>query len=215
MTSLAVSSDTVVDEPVVDDAGGRNPKWHARFETIVDTSAEVIARRGYHATGIAELCEANGLGKGALYHYIGSKEDLLVAIHDRIMNVVLQGADRVATEGGDARHRLVRLGEELLDVIGRYPHHVAVTLHEFGALTGEHAAHSRQLRRRYEEQIERVIADGIASGEFRPVDPRLTALAWLGMFNYTYRWLSGNGALSASQVAAAFTDLVLAGLLPR
>ena len=49
----------------------------------------MFARRGYHATGITELCVANDLGKGALYHYIGSKEGLLAAIHDRVMDEVM------------------------------------------------------------------------------------------------------------------------------
>ena len=64
----------------------RSAKWQARRDAIVDTSAKLFARRGYHATGLTELCEANGLGKGTLYHYIGSKERLLVAIHDRVMD---------------------------------------------------------------------------------------------------------------------------------
>src|SRR3546814_9178391 len=55
----------------------RSEKWTARREAIVDTSAQVFARQGYHATGIVELCEANGLGKGEIYNYIGSKEELL------------------------------------------------------------------------------------------------------------------------------------------
>ena len=63
-------------------------------------SAPVFARHGYHATGIMELCAANDLGKGALYHYIGSKEELLAAIHDRVMDEVMLGADRVAEAGG-------------------------------------------------------------------------------------------------------------------
>jgi AcrR family transcriptional regulator len=68
-----------------------------RRQSIIDTSASVFARRGYHATGINELCAANDLGKGALYHYIGSKEALLVAIHDRVMDEVMLGAERVGT----------------------------------------------------------------------------------------------------------------------
>jgi len=63
----------------------RSAKWHRRREEIIDLSATVIARRGYHATSTTELCEANELGKGALYYYIGSKERLLAAIHDRVM----------------------------------------------------------------------------------------------------------------------------------
>ena len=58
----------------------RSEKWKARRDVIIDTSAPVFARQGYHATGIAELCTVNGLGKGAFYHYIESKEELLAAI---------------------------------------------------------------------------------------------------------------------------------------
>ena len=93
----------------------RSAKWEARREVIIDTSARVFARRGYHATGIAELCTVNGLGKGAFYHYIGSKEELLAAIHDRVMDEVMVGADRVAERGRvavraarDARRRAAR-----------------------------------------------------------------------------------------------------------
>ena len=81
------------------DASPRNQKWAARRESIIDTSARLFAANGYHATGINELCEANELGKGALYHYIGSKEELLAAIHDRVMDEVMLGADRVAEAG--------------------------------------------------------------------------------------------------------------------
>ncbi|MBV8980269.1 MAG: TetR/AcrR family transcriptional regulator, partial [Acidimicrobiia bacterium] len=93
----------------------RSPKWQARRQEIIDTSAQLFARQGYHATGITELCEANDLGKGALYHYIGSKEEILAAIHDRVMDEVMLGADRVATGGGTPTEQLGRLGRELLD----------------------------------------------------------------------------------------------------
>src|SRR4029077_8667510 len=95
----------------------RSAKGNARREGIVDTSAQVFARGGYHATGIVELCAANGLGKGAFYHYIESKEDLLAAIHDRVMDEVMLGADRVAAAGGTPSRQLAMLGDELLDVI--------------------------------------------------------------------------------------------------
>src|SRR4051812_47238864 len=101
----------------------RSARWEIRRRAIVDTSAGVFARGGYHATGITELCEANGLGKGALYHYIGSKEALLAAVHDRVMDEVMQGADRVAGAGGSPSEQLAMLGAELLDVIHRYPDH--------------------------------------------------------------------------------------------
>jgi len=190
----------------------RSQRWRARREAIIDTSAKVFARRGYHATGIIELCAANDLGKGAFYHYIGSKEELLAAIHDRVMDEVLAGADRVALAGGSPSHQLSMLGDELLDVIGRYPDHVWVFLHEFPALTDERAETFRERRREYEARVEGVLTAGVESGEFRDLDPRLTALAWLGMHNYTYLWLKPGGPLSAREVATRFSDIFIRGI---
>jgi AcrR family transcriptional regulator len=190
-----------------------SPKWHARREEIVDTSARVFARGGYHATGLTELCAANGLGKGALYHYIGSKEELLAAIHDRVMDEVMLGADRVATAGGTPSRQLAMLGDELLDVIHCYPDHVWVFLHEFPALSGDRAAQFRRRRREYERRVEAVLKAGADAGEFRErLDPRLTAMAWLGMHNYTYLWLKAGGRLSARDVAKPFAEIFIWGI---
>jgi TetR/AcrR family transcriptional regulator, cholesterol catabolism regulator len=193
------------------DDSRRSDRWRARRDTIIDTSARLFAAQGYHATGLNELCDANGLGKGALYHYIGSKETLLAAIHDRVMDEVLQGADRVA-EGGSPSDQLAMLGEELLDVIHRYPDHVWVFLHEFRALSGERAERFRERRRAYEERVEAVLRAGVESGEFREVDPWLTARAWLGMHNYTYLWLKPGQRLSAKDVAEPFAAVFRQGI---
>jgi TetR/AcrR family transcriptional regulator, cholesterol catabolism regulator len=190
----------------------RRANWQARKQAIIDTSAHVFAQRGYHATGITELCAANELGKGALYHYIGSKEELLASIHDRVMDEVMAGADRVAEAGGTPSEQLARHGDELLDVIHRYPDHVWVFLHEFPALTGERAEKFRVRRRAYERQIEAVLRAGVDTGEFRPLEPRLTALAWLGMHNYTYLWLKPGGPLSARDVAKPFAEIFMRGI---
>ena len=190
----------------------RSQRWESRREAIIDTSARLFARQGYHATGIMELCAANDLGKGALYYYIGSKEQLLAAIHDRVMDEVMVGATRAVEAGGSPSQQLVLLGSELLNVIHRYPDHVWVFLHEFPALTGARAERFRSRRREYEGCVERVLRAGITSGEFRNVDPWLTARAWFGMHNYTYLWLKPGGRLDARAVAQPFADIFMRGI---
>src|SRR5258707_8231554 len=152
----------------VKDKQGKSAKWQARRHEIVDVSAKVFAERGYHATSTTELCEANGIGKGALYYYIGSKEQLLAAIHDRVMDEVMLGADRVAIAGGSPPEQLSMLGEELLDVIFRFPDHVWVFLHDFPALTGKNAEMFRQRRRGYERRGEGAGHAGGGGRGFRP-----------------------------------------------
>ena len=123
------------------------------------------------------------------------------------------GAERVAEAGGTPSQQLAMLGEELLDVIHRYPDHVWVFLHEFPALTGERA-------RAVPGTATRVRAPGRSGVPGRrryrassvPLDPRLTALAWLGMHNYTYLWLKAGGALSARDVAKPFAEIFFRGV---
>jgi AcrR family transcriptional regulator len=199
-------------EPMATDERSRSAKWHLRRQSIIDLSAKVFAERGYHNTSTIELCEANQLGKGALYYYIGSKEQLLAAVHDRVMDEVMLGANRVATAGGSPPDQLAMLGEELLDVIVRYPDHVWVFLHEFPALTGANADQFRKRRREYERRVESVFEAGAELSYFRQLDPRLAARAWLGMHNYTYLWLKADGPLSAKQVASSFADIFVRGI---
>src|SRR6266496_3256745 len=190
----------------------RSVKWRQRRQTIVDVSANVFAERGYNGNSTVELCEANEIGKGALYYYIGSKEQLLAAIHDRVMDEVMLGADRVALADGSPPEQLAMLGEELLDVIFRYPDHVWVFLHDFPALTGDNAESFRKRRRVYERRIEAVFQEGIKSGDFRPIDARLAVIAWLGMHNYTYLWLRSGRRFSVKDVARSFADIFVRGV---
>ena len=74
------------------------------------------------------------------------------------------------------------------------------------------AAQFRERRRAYEQRVEAVLHAGVESGEFRAVEPRLTAMAWLGMHNYTYLWLKAGGRLSARDVAKPFADIFMRGI---
>jgi len=189
----------------------RSERWRRRRDEVVDIAAQVFAQRGYDATGISELCAATGLGKGGLYHYIESKDALLSAIFDRVMDEVMTGAASALSLELSQSESLRRLSRELLEVIARFPDHVRVSLHEFQALTGDRAERFRSRRRSYEEIVERVVEAGVRSGEFRPTDTRITALGWLGMHNYTYRWMLNEG-LDPKVVSASFSDTFIRGL---
>jgi len=64
----------------------------------------------------------------------------------------------------------------------------------------------------YERRVEDVLQAGVESGEFRDIPPRLTAMAWFGMHNYTYLWLKPGGELTARDVALPFADIFMRGI---
>lgn len=50
---------------------------------IIAASAELFAKKGYRATSLDEVAEKLGVKKSSFYHYINSKEDVLMAIFDQ------------------------------------------------------------------------------------------------------------------------------------
>ena len=187
-------------------------RWAGRRDEIADVAASLFARNGYSATGIAELCDAVGLGKGSLYYYIGSKEQLLSRIHDRVMDYVLDSAREIEQLDASPSEQLRLLGIELIRVITDYPDHVWVFLHEWPALQGSYAIEFKRRRRLYEKAIERILIAGITSGDFHIDDTRLAVHAWLGMHNYTYQWFRQGGRLSAFQIANHYHRVFLSGI---
>lgn len=171
---------------------------------IVDIAAQLFAEKGYHGTGVAEICDKTGLGKGSLYYHIESKENLLHLIHDRVMDEVLESAENIRSLDVDASNKLRMLGTDLVRIIADYPDHVWVFLHEWRNLSGGHKEDFRKRRRRYEDAIESIFQDGVEEGTFEIRDTRTAVLAWLGMHNYTYQWYRKGGRLNPMQLAHEF-----------
>ena len=101
------------------------------------------------------------------------------------------------------------LGDAAFDV-DPPPSVTSVFLHEFPALTAERAEQFRV--RGATDEGPGMCCRPASTGEFRDVDARLTALAWLGMHNYTYLWLKPRGRVSARDVAKPFADIFIRGI---
>ncbi len=59
------------------------------------------------------------------------------------------------------------------------------------------------------------MAEGIRSGVFRDVPPRLVVFAVLGMVNWVHKWYNPAGRWGAEEISTAFLALIEGGLLRR
>jgi AcrR family transcriptional regulator len=186
-------------------------KFIARRTEIIDIAATLFARQGYAATGIAELGAAVDLARGALYHYIGSKESLLIEIHDRVMDPLLEQTTVVAALDSSVMDRLQMASEILLREIIAHPDHVWVFLHEYRALVGEPRAEFRKKRQRYEQLILSLFEEGTERGELSVPSSINATLAFIGMHNYTYTWIRRFPGLDATELSKEFCSIFFHG----
>ena len=75
----------------------------SRRQQILDTAAELFARRGFHGVSVAELGAACGVSGPALYKHFASKDEVLAEMLVRISEELLSvGTERATRAGGPA-----------------------------------------------------------------------------------------------------------------
>src|SRR5262245_21349203 len=83
-------------------------RWAARQDEILDTAAKLFARHGYSETDAQLLADEVHVGKGTLYRYFHSKQDLFLAAADRVMIKLRHRIDGDIASIGEPLDRIVR-----------------------------------------------------------------------------------------------------------
>jgi len=176
-------------------------------------AVRLFAARGFRGTGIRELADAAGLSSATLYHYMGTKEDLLFSIMQTCLDRLLTAAERVVADGAPAELVITRLVH--VHVLSHALHRDETTVvdNEIGALAPDRRASMVQTRDRYEDFWRRAIAEGCEQGVFSVPDQRFARMGLLEMCSGVAKWYSPDGPADLYLVVApgAFFE---AGFVP-
>jgi AcrR family transcriptional regulator len=84
---------------------------------LVEAASAVFAEKGYASTRVAEIAERAGVGKGTVYEYFSSKEELLFAVFESINADISSRMNDALAAGGSTEeqlHNVLRLGAEVI-----------------------------------------------------------------------------------------------------
>lgn len=196
----------------------RSSAQEEKRKRILDAAVRVFARLGYHTSRVGDIAEEAGVAHGLLYHYFRSKEEVLASIFRENWLGLLERLAVVASSEEPAADKLSGMAKILLRSWRNDPALVTVMVRE--------VARSPHLHEQVDEiregfaLIERVIAEGCESGEFRSgVDPRLAA--WIfygGIEEILTGWVLGqlpDGEAEVAKAEALVVEWFCRGLLVR
>lgn len=150
-------------------------------ERILDAAESLLRRHGAEKMNVVDIARALGMSHGNVYRHFPSKKAVLDAVAVRWLNKVSSPLERIAAD--QTRPAAERLADwfhtlraakrrKVLDdpELFRVYHAIAITMR---TVASEHVASLHA-------QLERIIADGIAAGEFRAeLDPKVAARAFM------------------------------------
>ena len=189
-------------------------------EQIIEAAARVFSRSGYSNASVADIALQANIGKGTVYEYFKSKEDLFFAVFEWFQKKTENAAAvGISALGGGAADRLKVLNDSLM---GQWDElkDVFVLVMEFWA-----ASSSTQMRRRfkaafkqlyvdYRQIVSALIHDGIHSGDFRSdINPEPVAAALVGTWDALFLQAWFDDGFDPAVTANDFLDTLLRGLV--
>jgi AcrR family transcriptional regulator len=190
----------------------------SRRREIEDAASSLFREHGYSGTSVRDIARALDIQGASLYAHVTSKQDVLWSIVERTASRFEQAAD-AALDGADPApvagpgSRLAALVQAHVGVVTDDIERASVFVHEWRSLATERRADIARRRDAYEGRFRSIIADGVATGTFAPVDPGVAAAFILTALNGIVAWYRPDGRLKPAALAEAYADLALRSVL--
>jgi AcrR family transcriptional regulator len=192
-------------------AGGGTPVP----QRLMAAATRLFSERGYDRTSVQEIVEAAGVTKGALYHYFGSKDDLLHEIYGRLLRLQQERLDAYADAQKPVEERLRRAAADVVVTTIDNLDDARIFFRSMHQLSPEKQKQVRAERRRYHERFRELVEEGQRSGVFNAATPADLVVDYhFGSVHHLSSWYRPDGRLRPQQVADHLADLLLRALRP-
>ncbi len=191
---------------------GRKSIAHIRRKEIIEGFFNVVAERGFAEATIRQVTKAAGVSKGILHHYFTDKEAMVLGVMEYVLTTYMEEFQKELSRHRTAIARMRFIFSWFFD-LERFTLKFSRAWMEFWVLSKTDPAISKALRGCYKvvkEAIADIIRDGIRSGEFRKVDPVVTANMILScMEGATILWVVDTKATPMEAIAKHTGELFL------
>ncbi len=155
----------------------KNPKRVAHRRTeLIEVATKLFLERGFHNTSIRDIVRACSFNIASLYMYVSSKEDILYLVAQDLMNNIARELGETALVSGSARESLEHGFASYCRICDRLRRPIRLLYREVGFLPAEPRSNVLRTVADVVSFFERIVQQGIDTGEFRNVNPRMAAL---------------------------------------
>ncbi|MBN3930163.1 TetR family transcriptional regulator [Streptomyces verrucosisporus] len=184
-------------------------------QRLLAAATRLFADRGYDRTSVQEIVEAAGVTKGALYHYFGSKDDLLHEIYGRVLRLQQERLDAFASSDAPVERRLRDAAADVVVTTIDNLDDASIFFRSMHQLSEDKQKQVRSERRRYHERFRALIEEGQKAGVFSTATPADLVVDYhFGSVHHLSTWYRPGGRMTPQEVADHLADLLLRALRP-
>lgn len=188
----------------------------ARRAQLLESSLQVFAERGFHATSVSDLVEAAGVARGTFYLYFEGKEALFLELLDDLTRHLRANIVGVDPARGGVEDQLQQTVERILTTLVANRSLTRILFREAVALNAVVDERLAAFDAELHGYVGRALQVGQAVGLVRPVDTEVSAVLVVGGLREVVRRyvVATDEMFDVSRVARAVVDHQLRGVVP-
>jgi TetR/AcrR family transcriptional regulator, cholesterol catabolism regulator len=183
-------------------------------EKILQTTIQLLLKKGSaNSTSTTDICAVAKLTRPTLYHYFGSKRNLLLAVHMESIEMTLKPYLEEAASIADARKRLAYMIRAYTgEIICRHPE-LRVLIHDTLTMKDKYFREVRRVWKTHYLLLRDTIAQLQSEGRVNSdIKPSWAALFVLGMLTWTTYWFDYSRKEDVNRITGLAEEMVLHGL---
>ncbi len=167
------------------DSGHKNSHGkNSKREVILQAAWGLIRHYGYNKTTIDDIARRAGVGKGTVYLYFKSKDEIMLSLTDLTNERITTELERIAGKDSPPvdrlRQCLLHRIMTLFDLVHKYPHSEDV----IASMLPEIVERLDRYVRRHGELLGEIIKEGCETGDFNAEDPAAAGQLLAGLFEF-------------------------------
>ncbi|MEZ5076798.1 MAG: TetR/AcrR family transcriptional regulator [Solirubrobacterales bacterium] len=182
---------------------------------VIAAATKLFSQRGFHGTSMQHIADALGIRKASLYHHVRSKEDLLYAIHEELLDQLIEETVAVVSSAQSPEEKLKAIIYLYTRIVAEDVEAVTVLLKERDSVSGERWTGLVAKRDLFEQMVRGVVGAGVESGAFVDRDPGLLTKTILALPGWTATWYRSGGPVGADELAELYADVAINGIVSR
>ena len=190
-----------------------NPNRPELEAEILRQAMLVFAEKGYKYTTIEDLSAAVKLKKTSIYHYFGSKEEILFRAMQMNLRQSLDPLLEIEQQDLPPYEKLKRAITASAMATTDAPFVGNLFMTDRAAISPKHLKACLDLRDRHETVMRKMIEDGIADGSFVKTDVRTAVRLIFGSLHSLSNWWKPGGRLTQEEVVEQYTTLLVDRML--
>ena len=195
----------------------------AKKNQIVLAAMQVFSKLGFAKTKMIDIAEAAGIGKGTIYEYFRSKEEIFASAFYAMFSEMEQRLEQIVNSELDPQDKIKQLVIVALDFHGEDSGEFAAIMMDFwaeGIRTKNEdmldVINLKQIYRNFRKLIANIVEQGIETGVFKEVDVSSYAAIMIAALDGIFlQIIMEPEIIENEKIIKTFEDTMLAGLLER